>query len=63
MQYWEVKNKVRFPSGFRPDYDWSIDFANQALALARQLDAHVYFMPIRIDLQRYFSALNLLKSA
>ena len=59
MQYWEVKNKVRFPSGFRPDYQWSIDFANQALAIAQQLEVNIYFMPIRIDLQRYFSSLTL----
>lgn len=59
MQYWEVKNKVRFPSGFRPDYQWSVDFANQALSIAQQLDLNIYFMPIRIDLKRYFSSLNL----
>ena len=59
MQYWEVKNKVRFPSGFRPDYQWSIDFSNQALSMAEQLNLNIYFMPIRIDLKRYFSSLNL----
>ncbi len=58
MQYWEVKNKVKFPSHFRPDYQWSIDFANQTLKLAEQLGLHIYFMPIRIDLQAYFSQLQ-----
>lgn len=60
MQYWEVKNKVRFPLGFAPDYQWSIDFTNQALSLAADIGVNIYFMPIRIDLQRYFSSVKLL---
>lgn len=59
MHYWEVKNKVRFPAGFRPDYDWNIEFANQTLSLAAQAGLHIYFMPIRIDLPAYFSRLAL----
>lgn len=59
MNYWEVKNQVRFPAGFRPDYEWSIDFANAMMAEAEHAGLNVYFMPIRIDLQRYFQAINL----
>lgn len=54
MKYWEVKNKVQFPANFKTDYDWNIEFANQAIKLAREADMNIYFMPIRIDLEKYF---------
>ena len=56
--YWEVKNKVRFPASFRPDYEWNIAFANQAIHIARQTRNHIYFMPIRTDLERYFAGIE-----
>lgn len=59
MNYWEVKNKVKFPKNFQPDYQWNIDFAHQVMALAAANDLHVYFMPIRIDLDRYFHHIKL----
>lgn len=59
MKYWEVKNKVQFSSGFRPDYQWNIDFSNQAIRLARESDMNIYFMPIRIDMAKYFGQLTL----
>jgi methylenetetrahydrofolate reductase (NADPH) len=58
MNYWEVKNKVKFPKNFQPDYQWNVDFAHQAMALAAANDLHVYFMPIRIDLERYFQQIR-----
>jgi methylenetetrahydrofolate reductase (NADPH) len=58
MNYWEVKNKVKFPSGFQPEYDWNIKFANSVITLAKQLDFNIYFMPIRIDLTKYFEQLQ-----
>ncbi len=58
QQYWEVKNKVQFPSNFRPDYDWNIEFANQAIALARDMNMNIYFMPIRIELDKYFGQIK-----
>ncbi|QPK62324.1 methylenetetrahydrofolate reductase [Methylomonas sp. LL1] len=57
--YWEVKNKVRFPKSFRPDYDWNVEFANQVIASAAASGLNVYFMPIRIDLERYFGGIRL----
>jgi methylenetetrahydrofolate reductase (NADPH) len=57
-QYWEVKNKVRFPADFRPDYDWNIAFANRVIVDANNIGLNIYFMPIRIDLQKYFSQLK-----
>jgi len=58
--YWETKNHVVFPADFEPSLEWNADFANQALQLLRQRqNSHVYFMPIRMDLQKYLSQLNL----
>ncbi len=59
MHYWEVKNKVRFPAGFRPDYDWNIAFSNQAIQIALDAGMNIYFMPIRIELKKFFSQINL----
>lgn len=58
MNYWEVKNKVKFPKSFRPDYDWNVEFANSVIATAAASGLNVYFMPIRIDLGRYFGGIN-----
>jgi 5,10-methylenetetrahydrofolate reductase len=59
MNYWEVKNKVKFPLSFRPDYDWNVTFANDVMASAAANGLNVYFMPIRIDLERYFGGIRL----
>lgn len=59
MNYWEVKNKVKFPLSFRPDYDWNVSFANDVMASAAANGLNVYFMPIRIDLERYFGGIRL----
>jgi methylenetetrahydrofolate reductase (NADPH) len=59
MNYWEVKNKVKFPKSFRPDYDWNVEFANRVIASAAASGLNVYFMPIRIDLERYFGGIRL----
>jgi methylenetetrahydrofolate reductase (NADPH) len=58
MNYWEVKNKVKFPKNFQPDYAWNVEFAHQAMKLAAANGLHVYFMPIRIDLERYFQQIR-----
>ncbi len=57
--YWEVKNKVKFPAVFKPDYQWNVDFSNRVLGMAREMDFNIYFMPIRINLQDYFGKLKL----
>jgi methylenetetrahydrofolate reductase (NADPH) len=59
MNYWEVKNRVKFPVDFRPDYDWNVKFANNVIASAAASGLNVYFMPIRIDLARYFGGIRL----
>ncbi len=63
MHYWEVKNKVQFPADFKPDYDWNIAFSNKAIASAKEAGMNIYFMPIRIDLDKYFSKINFPKVA
>ncbi|MCK5120512.1 MAG: methylenetetrahydrofolate reductase [Methylococcales bacterium] len=59
MNYWEVKNKVKFPVNFKAEYEWNINFSNQAIAMAREVGFNIYFMPIRINLQEYFGKLDL----
>ncbi len=62
QHYWEVKNKVKFPKSFRPDYDWNVEFANNVIASAAANGWNVYFMPIRIDLNKYFEGIKLLNA-
>jgi len=57
--YWEIKNKVKFPSSFKPEIEWNIGFSNQVIAMAKQAGFNIYFMPIKIDLKKYFGKLNL----
>lgn len=58
MKYWEVKNKVQFPADFRADYEWNVEFANRAISIAREAGMNIYFMPIRIDLEKYFGLIR-----
>lgn len=58
MNYWELKNKVKFPVKFKPEYEWNIEFSNQVIAMAKQMDFNIYFMPIKINLKDYFGRLN-----
>jgi len=59
MNYWKVKNKVQFPQHFETEYNWNIDFSNKTIAMAKERDFNIYFMPIRINLIDYFGKLNL----
>lgn len=55
--YWETKNNVVFPKGFKPTVDWNIAFAREALSYLRENQQHVYLMPIRIDLKTYLDGI------
>ncbi|HKL26911.1 MAG TPA: methylenetetrahydrofolate reductase [Desulfuromonadales bacterium] len=55
--YWENLNQAVFPADFQPTLAWNRRFAETALAFARQADASLYFMPIRVDLVAYLSGL------
>jgi methylenetetrahydrofolate reductase (NADPH) len=59
--YWEVKNHVKFPRHFRPEYDWNVEFANKVIASAAENGWNIYFMPIRVDLNRYFERISVFK--
>ncbi len=59
MHYWQVKNKVQFPVDFKAEYQWNIDFANRVIDMARYYGLNIYFMPIKIDLNKYFADINL----
>jgi methylenetetrahydrofolate reductase (NADPH) len=58
MNYWEVKNKVKFPKEFRPDYAWNIEFANRTIEAVCAAGLNIYFMPIKINLEQYFGGLR-----
>lgn len=53
-RYWETKNDVVFPKDFEPTLEWNVEFSKKALAYTRQMDSHIYFMPIKVDLKAYF---------
>ena len=55
--YWETTNRVVFPRDFTPTFEWNRAFALAALDVIRSLDAHVYFMPIKVNLARYLDGL------
>lgn len=57
--YWELKNKVKFPTSFKTDYEWNITFANKVIEMAHDINFNIYFMPIKIDLKEYFGRINL----
>jgi methylenetetrahydrofolate reductase (NADPH) len=56
-RYWETKNRAVFPAGFAPTLEWSRRFAAEALAWARERDANLYFMPIRVDAASWLGGL------
>lgn len=52
--YWENINNVVFPKNFELTYDWNVNFANEVL----ELHSNIYFMPIVIDLKKYFGSIK-----
>ncbi len=59
MNYWELKNKVKFPASFKAEYEWNINFSNKVISMAKDIGFNIYFMPIKINLQDYFGKLDL----
>lgn len=51
--YWEATNRAVFPREFAPTLEWNQGFARRALEFLRTDSWHVYFMPIRVDIERY----------
>lgn len=56
VRYWQNR-QVFFPSDFSPTYAWNKQFARDVLELIPQLQAHVYLMPITVDLKSYLEDL------
>lgn len=57
MNYWETKNHVVFPENFVPTKAWNIDFAKEVLAFTKTTNTNTYFMPVRIDIKEYLTAI------
>ncbi len=55
--YWEKRNRVLFPKGFEPTLAWNREFAARALRFARDSGTHIYFMPIRTDINDYLDGI------
>ena len=53
MRYWRTRNRAVFPREFEPTLEWNRNFACRALSFIRERNGHVYFMPIRVDLEKY----------
>ncbi len=51
--YWETRNRAVFPAQFRATLEWNREFAQAALACARELGGSIYFMPIKVDIVQY----------
>jgi len=56
-QYWRTRNAAVFPRGFEPTLAWSRNLARDALAVARERDASLYFMPIRVGPRAYLEGI------
>lgn len=52
-RYWQARNGAFFPRSFAPTLAWSRAMADEALRFARERDADVYFMPIRVGPRAY----------
>jgi methylenetetrahydrofolate reductase (NADPH) len=55
--YWEKRNCVVFPQEFQPTLEWNRKFASQALNFAKTSNTNIYFMPIRIDIEKYLGGI------
>ncbi len=50
LRYWVSRNRAVFPNGFEPTLAWHRRFAVELMGFAREHDANVYFMPIRVPI-------------
>lgn len=55
QSYWERKNNVVFPHAFEPNLEWSTAFSREVMELADKMDASLYLMPIRTNLEEYLA--------
>ena len=52
--YWENINNAVFPQSYEPTYEWNVQFALDVLKHCATHNSHVYFMPINVNLEKYF---------
>jgi len=57
--YWENINDVSFPSNFSIDLDYNVSLANDIIELAQDINSNIYFMPIRVDFEKYFENIKI----
>lgn len=55
--YWESKNSVVFPTGFKCTMEWNQDFAKKVLNFAEERDSNVYLCPITVDHVSYLKGI------
>lgn len=55
--YWESKNNVVFPAGFEPTLEWNINFAKEVMSYCKANGYHIYFMPIRVNIEKYIGGI------
>ncbi len=55
--YWETRNKVIFPSNFKPTLEWNRDFAQTVLNRISSMNGNAYFMPIRASVMDCFGGI------
>ena len=56
-RYWQTRNGAVFPGGFEPSLRWSRRLAREAVRFARERDASIYFMPIRVGPRAYLEGI------
>jgi methylenetetrahydrofolate reductase (NADPH) len=55
--YWETRNKVIFPSHFKPTLEWNRDFAKTVLSRIISMNGNAYFMPIKASVMDCFGGI------
>ena len=55
--YWEVTNKIVFPSEFKPTMDWNKTFARRAIDAVNEIGGNAYLMPLRVNLNEYLDGI------
>ena len=57
LGYWQTRNRAVFPQDFEPTLRHSRKLAREALELARERQANLYFMPIRVGVREYLEGI------
>ncbi|MEM7184916.1 MAG: methylenetetrahydrofolate reductase [Spirochaetota bacterium] len=55
--YWETRNRATFPNVFQPTLEWNINFAKQVIQYLKDRSQNIYFMPIKINLEKYLGGI------